>query len=300
MKNINENIAKVDQWIKNFPDPKILRTNDEFMILWVELMSNVLYLLKVGATISRNSKISITGETKHRAIIIGLMVRMTKLYDGFIKHIADRELELALIFVRLISETEVKINYFINSTNKNKTFTSYILSSYKSEKERLKDLKSKSKLRKLIPIEKSMLQSIKARLKNDSISQKKLLANKVWEIDGKNFKGILEHLKRELEYAYVFGGMSHFVHGSWHDISFYHLEKINKRYFPKLEYSTPDPRITSSITILVLNRFLEYLKWNKIDQESPFVNLVKSMLELVYRFDEPYEKLLNKHYLKSV
>lgn len=299
MQKLFENLEKIQKWISNSPDPNNFKTNSEFMQLWIDLMNHAHYLLLVGVSTTKDDITANKGISKHRAIIVGLMVRMIKLYQGFIKHITDKQVELALIFVRLISETEVKIDYFIKSKNKRKSSLSYILSSYKPEKEQLLDLKAKNKARPLEIIEKQIMSSIKRKLKKDNIPQKKLLSNKTWKIDGKDFKSILVDLDREMEYSYVFGNMSHFVHGTWLDLSIYHLDKENGRYFPKLDYTSPDPRLTGPITVLVLSRLKAFLKWNNSDQDNYLLEIINSLSDLSIAYDKVYEKRLYKHYEKT-
>jgi hypothetical protein len=241
MNKIDTNLENIKNWIKNAPDPRSLNSNDDYMSLWLEIMSYVLYILQVGAASCEVKYSTRRGVSKHRAIIMGMMVRITKLYEGFLTHLANRQIELALIFVRLISETEVKMEYLTKSKNKRKSARSYIVSTYKADKENLKDLKQKAKKRSLTAIENSILSSIKKKIKADNITQKELMQNRIWNIDGKDFRSILQSLNREMEYSYVFGGMSNYVHGTWHDLRIYHLSSRNGRYFPKLDYSIPDP-----------------------------------------------------------
>lgn len=300
MQKIFKRLEEIKKWVKESPDPHNFKTNDDFMRLWVELMNYAHYLLIVGLSSTKDDVVAKKGVAKHRAIVVGLMVRISKLYEGFIKQIADRQVELALIFVRLISETEVKIDYLINTKNRRKSSLSFILSAYKAEKEQLKDLTGKSKSRPLEIIEKRIMSTIKGKLKKDNITLKKLMSNKTWKLDGKDFKGILRSLNREMEYSYVFGNMSHFVHGTWHDLSIYHLESENGRYFPNLKYTIPDPRITGPITFLILTRLKAFLKWNKSDQDNYLMEIIESLLDLSIAYDEVYAKRRFKYYEKNV
>lgn len=291
---VNENIEKIRSWIKESPDPRQFRNNNDFMRVYVQIMNYTLYLLRLCISLAKDEESSVKGITKHKAIITGLVVRITKLYDGFTNHIANRELELASIFSRLIFETEVKIDYLLNSKNKKKSIRSYVLASYKPEKEILIDLKEKSKKRKLIPIENRIKTKILNRLKNDGITQKELLNNNKWDIDGKKFRQLLKDLNRELQYAYMFGGMSHHIHGDWYEISLYHLEKENGRYFPNLNYAIPDPRLVGPVSGLILNRLVEYLKYTKTDSEKYISTIINSLFELCYRYDDYHEIYLSK------
>lgn len=291
---IIENIEKIRTWIKDSPDPKTFKNNNDFMRVYVQIMNYTLYLIRLSISLAKDEESSKRGITKHRAIITGLVVRIAKLYEGFTKHIANRELELAAIFSRLIFETEVKLDYIITSKNKKKSIRSYILGSYKPEKEILLDLNLKSKSRKLIPIEKRIKSKVLSRLKKDGITQKELLNNTKWDIDGKSFRQLLKDLNRELQYAYIFGSMSHHVHGDWYEISLYHLEKDNGRYFPNLNYSTPDPRLVGPISGLILNCLTKYLKFTKTDSKKYISDVIDTLFSVCYGYDEYHERFLSK------
>jgi hypothetical protein len=289
-----ENLEKMRSWIKDSPDPSTFKNNDDFMSVYVHIMNYTLYLLRLSISLAKDEESSQKGITKHRAIISGLVVRIAKLYEGFTNHIANRELELAAIFSRLIFETEVKLDYLITSKNKKKSIRSYILGSYKPEKEILLDLNSKAKSRKLIPIEKRIKRKVLSRLKEDGIKQSELLNNTKWDIDGKSFRQLLKDLNRELQYSYIFGGMSHHIHGDWYEISLYHLEKDNGRYFPNLSFGTPDPRIVGPISGLILNRLVEFLKFTKTDSQNYISNIINSLSSVCYGYDECHERFFSK------
>lgn len=70
-----------------------------------------------------------------------------------------------------------------------------------------------------------MHRSILNHLKLIGVSQKKLLSQTRWEIDGKSFRSLLQMLRRDVEYSFAFGSSSHFVHGSWCDLWLNHLQR---------------------------------------------------------------------------
>lgn len=180
------NLADIERWIEEAPDPSSFQSNDDFMGFTVELMNRALYLLRVGVSLAPSQEAAERGYSKHRAIVVGHMVRITKLYEGLLIHVSRRQLELAAIFTRLIFEAAVRLEYLIKSKNKNASFSSFILTSYKPEKEVLEDLKAKAASRPLIQIEKRIRRKIKSRLKKDGIPINKLMTNRKWKLDGKD------------------------------------------------------------------------------------------------------------------
>jgi hypothetical protein len=291
---IENNLEKIRIWIKESPDPATFKTNNDYMRVYSQIMNYTLYLIKVSVSLTKYEKRNEVGLTKHRAIISGLVVRIAKLYNGFIKHIVDREVELAAILSRLIFETEVKLDYLIHSKNKRKSIRSYILGSYKPEKAILLDLNSKLKARKLIPIENRIRSKILNRLKKDCITQKELLNNNIWDIDGKNFRQLLKDRNRDIQYSYIFGSMSHHVHGTWYEISLYHLENEKGHYYPNLKYGFPDPRLVGPLTCLILNSLIGFLKYAKTDPSNYVSEIIKSLQALLYGYDDYHEKFISQ------
>jgi hypothetical protein len=286
------NLTEIERWMANAPNPATFRSNDDFMGFTVELMSRALYLLRVGVSLAPSSEIAERGYTKHRAIAIGHMVRITKLYEGLLIHVSKRQLELATIFTRLIFEAAVRLEYLITSKKKRASFRSFILSSYKPEKEVLEDLNQKAKTRPLIQIEKRMRRKMKSRLTADQISMKELMTNKNWRLDGKDFRRILNDIGQGGIYAYGFGSSSHFVHGDWYDISIHQIKKEGRYYHPDLEFDDPDPRIACSVTTICLGTLLKFLKWNRSDPDNYVRPIITKLMNLNRAVDAAHENSL--------
>lgn len=295
MNKIVQNLRSIEKWVDfNSPPPTDFKTNTEFMKFSVEIMNRCLYLLKTGTASAPDIETAKKGYSKHKAIIVGHMVRITKLYEGVLIHICNQQLELAHILSRLIIETTIMMEYLIASKSKRESCRSFILASYKPEKEMLKDLKSKAKNRSLIPIEKRMIKSIISRLKRDGISQKELYRNKNWNVDGKNFRDIMKQVNSDSIYTYGFGSTSHHVHGDWRDIEYYHLKQDGRYYTPELFFDEPDPRFTCPITEICLDSLLKYMKWNKSDPERMICNVTVKLHELNLALDQIHENSIQK------
>ena len=291
---IMETLSDIEAWVDFNSPPPVFNTNTAYMNFAVEIMNRCLYLLKLGVCASRDAETARRGYTKHRAIIVGHMVRLTKLYEGVLIHICGRHRELAHLFFRLILETSTRMEYLITSKTKKKTFRSFILASYKPEKEMLQDLKSKAKERSLIPIEKRMMRSILYWLKRDRITQKELFNNTIWNVDGKNFRDIMKMYNPDAMYSYAYGSASNPVHGNWMDINLYHLNQDGRYYMPKLSFTDPDPRLTGSLTHICLDSLLKYLKWNKSDPDNAISPVAEKLIALNLALDEAHEDSLGE------
>lgn len=92
MDKVIDNIKAIEEWIDSVRDIEVLPSNDAFMRLTVDLMNKSLYVLRVGISIAPSDEVSHRGYSKHRAIIVGHMVRTAKLYEGLLIHISQRQL----------------------------------------------------------------------------------------------------------------------------------------------------------------------------------------------------------------
>ena len=298
MNKIIQNLNAIETWIDdNWPPPSDFNSDDEFMRFAVEIMNGCLYLLKVSTASSPDAKAASKGYTKHKAIIVGHMVRITKLYEGTLIHISQRQFELAVILFRLIFETAIRMEYLIKSKSKRKSCRSFILSSYRSDRETLQDLNAEAKKDRFNQDKRGLLnqvgdrirKKIKSRLRKDRISQTELMSNTIWNVDGKNFRDMMKELGLERFYSYIFGNMSHHIHGDWYEISVYHLYREGRYYTPNLNYEDPDPRLTCSLTCICLRALLIYLEWNKSDPDRVITPVAVKLFELNRAFDEIHE-----------
>ena len=255
MNQIIQKLNEIETWIDdNWPPPSDFNTDDEFMEFAVEIMNRCLHLLKIGIALSPDTQSANKGYTKHRAIIVGHMVRITKLYEGTLIHISQCQFELAVIFFRLIFETAIRTEYLIKSKSKRKSCRSFILSSYRSDRETLQDLNAEAKKGPLNQVGERIRRKIRSRLREDRISQTELMSNTIWNVDGKNFRDMMKELGYERWYSYIFGGMSHHIHGDWYEISVYHLDREGRYYTPDLTFTDSDPRLTCSLTYIGLTQ----------------------------------------------
>jgi hypothetical protein len=282
----------VDQWASRMSPLPLLNTNDEFMTLAMEAMNYCQYLIGVAISVVPTEIQSEKGLMKRRAIVLGHLVRIYKLYDALRYHTAKREGDICAIFIRLLVETAAKMEYLMKA--RASTFKNFVLVSYRSEKEMIADLTQKAASRPLIPIEKRMIRSVRWNLKEDRISVKELVNNRRWDLDGKSFRQILTDLGRDSGYAYGFGIGSHYVHGDWFDLKTHHLQRAGGRYQPKMEQSDPDPRTACPPTILCLSYLIDFVKWNRSDIRKALRPIIERVLNAVRDLDEAHEEWLQR------
>jgi hypothetical protein len=154
----------------------------------------------------------------------------------------------------------------------------------------LAHLNSIKKQRPFKPIETRMHRSILNHLKLVGVSQKQLLSQSKWEIDGKSFRSLLQTLKRDLEYSFNFGSSSHFVHGSWCDLWLNHLQRKGTRYFPEISYTESDPRLLISPTVLLANSLLLFIGYFRLDPKGSLSEPIGAIRDYMGRFfNEAFE-----------
>ena len=285
------NLSNIRSWIDEAPDPYSFSDNDAFMAFSVELMNRCIYLLRLGASLTPSTTVAKRGYSKHRAIIVGHMVRLVKLYEGLALHVSQRQTELAVLFHRMIFECAVRTEYLCVSSNKAKSLRSFVVTSYRPEREEVDDLMEKKKTRPLEPIEERMLKSISSWLRRDRISRKELRHNRIWNTDGLHFRAMMERVGR-YPYAYSFGNSSHFIHGDWFDIYKHHLTRKGRYYFPQLGFRDPDPRISSPCTEVCLRTLLGYIRWMRLDPDRSISQLIIEVRQLNSSVDDAHERRL--------
>lgn len=288
LENFFKNIQNIQEIMQSTPNPYTIKTDNEFMHYSVELMNGVLYLLRIAPELASNEKMARKGFIKKKAIIVGHMVRIGKLYEGLLIHICQKQFELAIIFLRLIYETEARMEYLMQASNQ--SFRNFCLITYKPQKEILNDFKNQKQ--PLKSYQKRIVKKVKARLKRDRISLKSVMSNKQWKLDGKDFRAILKDINRDSEYALAFGAGSHSVHGDWAEISVYHLEKEGRYWLPKIEFTEPDPRLTGAVSKTCLMGLVKYLEWSKSDPDNFISPLVWDLGSLFQTIDDAHEKAL--------
>lgn len=292
MEKVYNNLIKVDKLIKQVPQTRTLKSNFDFMSTLVELSNGVLCLLKIVAILYPDEKSRKCGYTRRKAILVGLFVRMVKLYECLLDNICKKRGEITLILTRLIFETQVKMEYLMKS--KSSSYKSFVGSSFRAEKETLLDLEAKKKQRTLLPIEKRMMKSVKKAMKEARISKKELLLMRRWKLDGKNFRALLRDIDQDESYLYMFRTPSHVVHGDWADLLRNHLKKEDRFYRANLEFDSPDPRLLAPITMKTLDFLTKYLRKLRLDRDRTISSLTDKLLKKFKEIDKAHEALLSR------
>ena len=255
----------------------------------------------------------LNGLNRDQAIIASHLIRIRKLYRGLRMHCAENQIELALIFGRLLFETCANMEYMIKNELNPETYRSFVITSYVGDRELFFFLKKESTKRNLTGLEKRMMDSIVARLAENEISEDDLKNCKHNKVDGKPFRQILKDIgwdDENDEYNRAYGSYrssSRVIHVDWHHISFYNLEYKDGIYFPSIDFHSVDVRTPGPITILCLESLLRYLSifknWNDShltvnndDRKllNDFEFTIKKLIELVTNLDLKHESFMQQ------
>lgn len=100
-------------------------------------------------------------------------------------------------------------------------------------------------------------------------------------------------------YEYLFKTSSHFVHGSWHELDFHHLEKSTDSWGtrpPQMRYTTPKPQLLEAVSIFVMEAAQKYL--SAITSEGDHAKELKEYLGKISRWfldiSQEHEEYLQK------
>ena len=243
-------LEAVREWMKAHNSFDKLRDNNDYMKVVVELGNHVRLLLLTASGMIPSP--NFPGYSKEQAVVVGLFVRMYKLFDAMCFHVSKSHGEIASIFTRLIFETYVRMTYLI--TKGRASAQNFIFVSYRAAKENLEDLLAKQAQRELIPIEKRILTNVREQMKEDGINEDVLMENRNWALDGKSFKDLMSVLEMEAWYSYLFGVQSSIVHGDWKDIRAHHIKKEGEFYKPDYAHSNWTPDTSAQLLSHVLRQ----------------------------------------------
>lgn len=294
MEKIIKNLTNMKMWVDfSLPPPAEFKTKTESMRFVAEVMNRCLYLLRVGAASTPNAETAKTGYTKPKAIIVGHMAQLGKLYEGALIHICGPQPELTRIFFRPILEVSINMKHLIQS--RGQPCPNVALASYPSELEMLRLLENKVKERALTPIEHRINELILSQSKKDGISREELTRNNQKNIDKKNIPTSCENSNyNDSLYLYLFQKETDWVHRGWHDLRSHHLTQTGDYYVPDLRFDEPQPRLGCQLTQICLETLTIYLEWNESDPDNELTSIIRKLLKLNAALDEAHESPLGE------
>ncbi|WMT71915.1 DUF5677 domain-containing protein [Bradyrhizobium sp. Ash2021] len=253
----------------------------DFMILASELLREVTsYVCVAACTLG-----SAPAWTRDQAAVGGNMVRLSKLLSSYLDQIVQKRYETSTILSRLAFETIVNARYLIANFAP-ELVDSFVRHSLRHERGLRDKIQANIQDRggDILHIEQRMLKSIEraARIAGLTLDDVDLKDRTPW--GGKNLRQKAEAIGFGEAYRAMFGGMSHNVHGSWHDLYQFHLEADeNGGFTPNLDWGRPRPQPLFALGHLALYAVRDFLTF--IGGETAMDQLREQLRDLGARID---------------
>jgi hypothetical protein len=88
---LRAHLVDIVRWCDAAPNPAELGDEGAMMNVLCDGMARTLYLLRAAASVAQNDTTAQRGLSRHRAVVVGHMVRLCKLYDAFYMHVAKNQ-----------------------------------------------------------------------------------------------------------------------------------------------------------------------------------------------------------------
>jgi uncharacterized protein DUF5677 len=253
----------------------------DFMVLASELLREVTSYVCVAACTLGPAP----AWTRDQAAVGGNMVRLSKLLWAFLDQTVQKHFETSTILSRLAFETIVNARYLIANFSPElvDSFVRYSLRHERLLRDRIQ-ANIQERGGDVLHIEQRMLKSIDraARLAGVTLDSVDLKDRAPW--GGKDLRRKAEAVGFGEAYLAVFGGMSHNVHGSWHDLYQFHLEtEENGGFTPNLDWGRPRPQPLFALGHLALYAVADFLTF--IGGETAMDQLREQLRDLGARID---------------
>ncbi len=275
------------------------KTNDDFMRDLIKVANDVNKAIILMTGIVPQKDIA----PDKLDVLRGHLVRMFKLYDTYIFLLIERRTETAFIILRSLAETIINLLYLLKHLDTD-VYKKYKRASLAYEKHLEENILNNIRNREAeLPIEKRMLESIKNTFSRSGMGdfEEKELKKTQWGLEKNHLETSGKAKDTDLYpvYEYLFKTSSHFVHGSWHELDFHHLEKSTDSWGtrpPQMRYTTPKPQLLEAVSIFVMEAAQKYL--SAITNESNHAKESKEYLGKISQWfldiSQEHEKYLQK------
>ncbi len=235
-----------------------LGSESDFMRVAVELLKEIGVITSYVISVIPTDRLGRRREwNRNEAILVGLLVRLSKLQQAITDQVCQHRLEIAHILYRCLVETTVNL-LFLLERNSDQLFQDYVEYSLGKEKQLLDFIEQNIKERgEELPIEGRMRRSILDYAHQSRVDLSGLQAKKSW---GGNLFERARALGMDAMYLGLFGLPSHNVHGNWQDLLTYHLKERDGNFRPTGEWHVPRPQLVNTATILSAKACHRYLK----------------------------------------
>ena len=233
-----------------------------------------------------------TGFSLEDAPILGLLVKIWKLFKLMLRFYEENNAEFISVVERPLIEASVTATYLLQHDDS--VVEDYRLCSYKDRLRILRDLESGSPFFDTKAGQR-LLKSVRDKLALEGLDANSFSVQKKnrWRLQGKNFYEIFDEIVGKELYAPVYGMMSESVHGSWAESMDYRLIQNEDKTFSTFPFfQPPDIRFVSPTIRFSTPPYRLWLRRIDVEDEGPIHLLawVEKFNEFLFRkFDDLYD-----------
>lgn len=289
MQHENENYMDIDLLANEYPFPTLENLIDEknFIAHLVVAGNRLLFFLKTAASLVPARQF----DKLPQGILLGHMVRLAKLYDSFLLLISENRSEAAMFIARAITDTSIKLKFFIRENVDQELCDKFVKSSLSYDKKLWEFVRKKIGTREPEEFEKRILIKIesnfsKTKFKIEDIDFKK---DKKWCAD---LSSLSETVGLSDAYETMYRLLSGSEHGSWGHLEQYHLKEEAEFYQPELLPHRPDPQLICAASHMCIAAAMDYADHIGITDKT-FVQYLEEVLVWFRSISDKYDEFKN-------
>jgi len=247
--------VKLDARPLELPDLDVERDSvDAFMVDLVKASNELKWTLCTCASLVPQLDL----DQAKLAVLIGLMVRLYKLYDSYVYLICDHRTEVALILARSACDTAIDLTFLCKKKGDKDEFTKFVKASLATDKKIYDEVALDKKNKTGHPFIQSRIQDSVMETFRAADLKLKDVRHSDWRIfgttaDRANSTGL------ERIYLFIYKNLSRLTHGGWSELIKYHLKSSRGLWYPHHEYNVPRPQSLDGISIMVIDAATEYV-----------------------------------------
>lgn len=225
-------------------------------------------------------------EAVNLAVLMGLMVRMTKLFDTYLMLLCEHRMDMALILARCSYDTAIDLLYLCQKMDKSQ-IGEFIDTSLATSKAIYEFMENDDRTGSGDPVTRKRIRNS---IEDDFREAGRTLAS----IQSKGWQRKVSTLDRaksvglERMHVLLFRNLSRPVHGSWSELVKYHLTKDGEFWRPNLEHPIPSPQMMSSSPIVIARAASSYADKVANDKLMPsrLLTIEEWFKSMSYRHEE--------------
>lgn len=232
---------------------------------------------------------------RNRAIVRGLIVRLTKLMRLTVRELSSGEAFQQLSISRDIIETIATLLYLLGDEGAGERFDQYVMNSLVAERKLLQDIQRNIKRRdgEVLPIEERMKRSIAKTAKAADIDDVSKLPARS-KIGFPTAEARVRLLGPNAYASYRMGSVE--THGDWNDLFRNHLSYDGKEFSPNLDSLHIRPQVPLMLVILSMTVITEKIG-DIINDEAGAKFILPQLKDLLHRAQRVNE--LHEHFLQQ-